>query len=345
MTGAAVAALMQLAGCTAHVRTPYRGADDVAVVAARETAPSPAFEYTRAEVHVTNHLAGVGATSRYRLRLLEFPSIGDNGQDGNLISARYFQSTATGPRPLVIVLPIWARFTYPSNKICSYLQRHSDGAVHVLDVLGVRFLIDWAELADAPDEETYMALWRRAVERERVTMIDIRRLVDWAAQRPEVDGSRVAIIGFSHSAILAGTVVTQEPRLAAVVLVMGGAHPEQIVAHCRGERTSSVQERAEDGFGWSRDELARRLQPVFEVVDAASYAGRVDPQKVLFFDARRDRCIPESSRDALWEALGRPERISLDYSHRNAFLSMTPLGGSWMCRRIWEFLEPRLADR
>ena len=165
--GVAIATLVSACGCTSHVRTQYEQVDDVAALAARSSVTIPAFEYPRAEVPVSNHVVGRGATSGYQLRLLEIPSIGDNGQDGDLITARYFQSTESGPRPLVIVLPIWAKFTYPSKKICSYLQNHSDGGVHVLDVQGEDFLVDWTRLAEAPDEATFIELWKVAAERER----------------------------------------------------------------------------------------------------------------------------------------------------------------------------------
>jgi dienelactone hydrolase len=342
LIGITIAALLSLSGCTSHVLTPLQQADDVAGRTQLDTAPDSAFGYSKTQVPFTNHVVGRGANSRYELRRLEIPSIGENAQQDNLIEARYFRSTEPGPRPLVIVLPIWARYTYPSKKICRHVQHHSKGGVHLLDVEGVRFLIDWDDITGATDEESFLDLWRVAVERERVTMIDIRRLVDWAEQRPEIDATRIAIVGFSHSAIIAGTVVTQEPRLAAAVLVMGGAEPHHIIARCQGKRTSSVQKTARKRFGWDQDELAKRLGHLFHTVDAASYPGRVDPRKVLIVDAGRDRCIPETSRDALWEAMGRPERISLDYGHRMSFLSMTPFGGSWMCHRIWDFLEQKL---
>ena len=80
------------------------------------------------------------------------------------------------------------------------------------------------------------------------------------------------------------------------------------------------------------------------VVDPANYPDRVDPNRVLIIEANRDKCVPEKSREDLWLALGKPERISMNYDHAPAFYSMTPLGLSWMRRRIWEFLEPRLLD-
>lgn len=98
--------------------------------------PAPPFEYPKTEIVYRNHLAGRGASSQRELRHLEIPSIGENGQDRNLDTALYFGSTLPGSHPLPIVLRIWGGYTYPSRKVSSYLQRHSEVAIHLLDLQG-----------------------------------------------------------------------------------------------------------------------------------------------------------------------------------------------------------------
>jgi len=334
--------VLLVAGCTTHTVTPAQSAADVAESVSRVGGTDPRFEYSRGEIPFENSVLGQGATPEYSVRRVAIPSIGDNRQDGNLITGRYYRSNAAEPRPLVIVLPIFARFTYPSEKMSGYLQRHSNGAVHVLDVDGKNFLFDWYTLTETSNEAVFMDEIRKGVETERTVVIDLRRLIDWAEQQPEIDGSRVAVVGFSRSAIVAGLAATQEPRLAATVLIMGGAHPHQIVARCEGKRTSALHRNVKRSFGWDAQELERRITDAFSVVDAANYPGRVDPRSVLMFEAARDECITESPREALWQAMGRPQLISLEYGHRIAFAAMTPLGGNWICDRTWEFLKQRL---
>jgi hypothetical protein len=316
IVGFAAVVLPVLVGCTTHTVIPAQSAADVIGSSLRIGGADPRYEYPRGEVTFENHLFGEGATPAYSQRLLTIPSIGDNRQEGNAIAGRYYRSNDEEPRPLVIVLPIFARYTYPSEKMSRYLQRHSDGAVHVLDVEGKDFLFDWYTLSNTSDEAEFMD--------------EIRK------------GSRVALIGFSRSAIVAGLAATQEPRLAATVLIMGGAHPHQIVARCDGKRTSALHRNVKRSFGWDAHELERRIADDFSLVDAANYPDRVDPQSVLMFEAARDECITESPREALWQAMGRPKTLSLNYGHRVAFAAMTPLGGNWICDRTWEFLQQRL---
>jgi hypothetical protein len=330
-----------LSGCyTSHVRTPYVDAGDVQFD--RHHEETPVFEYERGEVSFTNHVEGVGATRLYEHRALEIPSVGDNNQPDELVTASYYRSVLPGSHPLVIVLPIWGTYTYPPRKMAKFIQRHSSGRSHVLHVHGERYFINWDELAEAPDEDRFLDVFREGIDHQRVTMIDIQRLVDWAEQRPEIDAERVALVGFSVAAAVGGGILTQEPRIETSVLVMGGAELHTIVAHCAGTRLAAVREKVSRDFGWSAEDLERFLEPIVRGVDPATYPGRVDPQKVLIVEARRDDCMAESCRETLWESLGRPERLTMSYDHKRAFYSMTPVGFNWLRYRIWEFLEPRL---
>jgi hypothetical protein len=152
------------------------------------------------------------------------------------------------------------------------------------------------------------------------------------------------LIGFSFAASVAGGILTQEPRFAAAALVMGGAEQHKIIAHCAGQRLTAVRERIARDFGWSAEDFEMRLEPIMRHVDAATYRGQADPRNILIIDASDDDCMAVECRESMWEALGRPERLTMNYDHRRAFYSITPLGFNWLRYRIWEFLEPRLMN-
>jgi hypothetical protein len=298
--------------------------------------------YERGAVPFTNHVEGAGANPLYEHRHLEIPSVGDNNQPGNLVTVSYYRSIVPGSHPLVIVLPIWGTYTYPPRKMTRFVQNHSDGRAHVLHIHGERYFLDWERLAAAPDEDSFLDVFRDAIEYQRVTMIDVSRVVDWAEQRPEIDGERVALVGFSIAASVAGSILTQEPRFAAAALVMGGAEQHKILAHCAGWRLNEVRTRVARDYGWSAEDLEVRLEPIMREVDAANYRGLIDPRNVLIVDAGIDDCMTEDCRESMWEALGRPERLTMNYKHKQAFYSFTPIGFNWLRYQIWDFLEQRL---
>jgi hypothetical protein len=70
----------------------------------------------------------------------------------------------------------------------------------------------------------------------------------------------------------------------------------------------------------------------------------VDPRRVLIIEAAADTCVPRTSRERLWRAMGRPERIAYLYDHRVAFLAMTFLGGNNLQQQIYRFLDRRFPD-
>jgi hypothetical protein len=79
-----------------------------------------------------------------------------------------------------------------------------------------------------------------------------------------------------------------------------------------------------------------------ESIDPAHLGSRVDPTRVLIFEAEREDCVPRSAREALWEALGRPTRIRLPTTHADAFLGLTFRGGDRIRYRIVEFMSQTL---
>jgi predicted esterase len=302
-------------------------------------APGP-FDYERTPHLPHNH--DLGSKGRYELKLLTFPSVGENGQEGDLVTARYYRSREAGPRKLVIVLPIWgSEHTYPAEKMARALRRSSDGDTSVLTVLGERRLVSFVEMSEAEDVAAFRATTARMAERCRATIIDIRRLIDWAESRPEIDPERIALIGFSVGAIVGADVALVDSRLAATVLVMASARPGEVVAGPE-KRSGVAREAIMERFGWSAERYVAEVEAQFDFLDPIHYAGGVDPRRVLMFDAAKDERMTRGARDDLWEALGRPERITLQYRHGKAFYSMTPLGNNYTTRRICRFLEEAL---
>lgn len=290
------------------------------------------FAYERAPALVTNHTDGT--VDSYVVRLLQFPSVGENGQVGSMVTVRYYEDANAGPKPLVVILPIWGGHTYPSAIVARDLV--NQGRVNVMRVLGADMVIDWDALARAPDPTAFRVEVQRMVERLRASVIDLRRLLDWAETRPFVDTTRMAMVGFSESTLQVAAVMASDARLAAAVLVMGGAHPHQIFASCYGP-PAAVRAKVLPRFGWTAQEFADNLASLVRSIDPAHLGSRLSPEHVLVFDAEYDDCVPRTAREALWNATGRPARVSVLSSHAGSFLAMTFLGGNHIRHRIVEF--------
>jgi dienelactone hydrolase len=332
-----------LPGCASYVHTPYVPAA-VPFLAQPIAAGGTAFDY-----HVRRHPAATlveleGNAGDYQTWSLEMASSGAADSDRRPIKARYDEGKAAGAKPLVVVLPVWGVSAYPSETIAASLRAQGDGAINVLQVDGDRMLFDWATMADAPSEAEFHRRLALMVERFVDAVIDIRRLIDWAYTRPEIDTQRIALIGFSMSAIVGSVALTNDPRINAGVLVVGGADLHEVLASCNG-RIRRTRERILDRFGWSIEDYKEQLRVPLAPINPARFAGRLDPDRVLIIEAAADTCIPQSARERFWDAMGRPERIAYEYGHRATFLAMTFLGGYDLQRQIHRFLDRTIAPR
>jgi pimeloyl-ACP methyl ester carboxylesterase len=241
-------------------------------------------------------------------------------------------------------MPIWGTSDYPPEKISSGYAAHDREDTHVIWIYGSAPMFPWRELSSVPTEDAFVALAKDSAERYRSAVVDMRRLLDWAATRPEIDSSRIAFVGFSMSALVTATLLANEPRVAAGVLMMGAARFADIFSMCRN-RAGEVREHALRSFGWTADEYHDFFKELFDPADPVRFEGRYNPDKILMIDAMFDDCMPESSRAALWEVTGHPARITFLYRHRSAFYSLTPLGLNVSRRQIYRFLDDALFER
>ena len=333
------AAELVLGGCVAHTTIPY---DPAATRTLTADAPLEIFDYAPNDWQpLANDEQPKLATRTHRTRLLTWQSVGDNGQPGFKVTANYFQSVAPGKHRLVIVLPLWGTYPYPPEKIAEGIRDRGSGDTHVLRVLGERYLFDWDELAASPDPDTLRIRSAQMSERMRVTVVDVRRLITWAQQQPEIDAARIGIVGFSMSAVAAGLVIGADDRIHSAVLVMGGADLHDIIAACDGP-LQRVREAVLPRFGWTQAEYHAVVEDTWAWLNPRHYPALIDAAHILMFDAQRDECMPQSTRDAFWETLGEPRRISFHYGHKQSFLAMTPLGLNYMRRQIYRFLDATL---
>lgn len=337
----ALLAVLLLTGCVANVHTPYDPSAERSGVA-EPAAGRPAdamFDYRQDDIIVDNH--DLSSDNRnYQLKRIRFPAPQDNRQTGNVISMLYYKHQSPQPKPLIIVIPIYGSYTYPSEKITNGLLK-LDSPVNVALLEYTEYLLDMEGLAAAQSEAEVVA----GIDKLRLGLVagvvDVRRVIDWAEQQQDIDAERIGVASFSMSALVGSLLAEFEPRLAAGVIVMGAANFHDVMAVCAG-RPGQAREAIMQRFGWSEQQYRQQVHDAMGAIDPARYPGRADPSKLLMIDAYYDECMPQHARDALWEALGKPERITYKYKHKRSFLAMTPVGFNVMRRRIYEFFEATL---
>jgi len=332
-----VLAALTLGGCAAHFSREGSPPSDY-VYSPPESA-HPLFEYTaRGPVTVSEPIE---QTRHHDVVRLEYESSGRNGHPDNRVAALYFRSRSPGPKKLVIVLPVWGASNYPPGKISRGYARRSRGDAHVIWLLGDTPIFPWSELSSTASEEEFIRRARDSAERYRSAVVDVRRLLDWAETRAEIDSSRIGIVGFSMSALVSATLLGNDSRIRTAVLMMGSAELANVFSTC-AKRAGEVRKHVLTTHGWTLEQYREFFADLFDPADPVNYRGRYDPERILMIDTRFDDCMPRRSRNALWEATGRPARLTFLYRHRTAFYSLTPLGLNFARRRIYHFLDDTL---
>ncbi|HEX7082145.1 MAG TPA: hypothetical protein VF329_14140 [Gammaproteobacteria bacterium] len=334
---AAAISLLCLGGCVAHLYHPP------STPSSYEYRPpvqaDPLFSSSEpVDVEISEPF---DKTRFHELVNLSFPSSGTEGGPDGIVEALYYRSLSPGPKKLVIVLPIWGTSTYPPSRISRGYARRSKGEANIIWILGRSPLFPWSGLSSTSSEEAFVTMAKESAERYRSAVVDMRLLLDWAETQPNIDSSRIAMVGFSMSALVTATLMGNDPRLSAAVLMMGAADFATIFATC-GNRAGEVRRHVLTEYGWTIEEYHEFFEDLFGPADPIRYEGRYDPREILMIDAAFDDCMPRESREALWEVTGRPERITLLSRHRSGFYSLTPLGLNFVRRRIYRFLDETL---
>jgi dienelactone hydrolase len=123
------------------------------------------------------------------------------------------------------------------------------------------------------------------------TVVDLRRAVDLLQSLPQVDGRRIAFVGFSAGAKSGAILAGVERRIKAFVLMSGAGAP-----------AASFVRRAPPRL---RPTVARILAQT----DPLRYVGHAAPAELFFQNGLSDTVVPRSALNALSNAGSRPKRI------------------------------------
>ncbi|HSB78025.1 MAG TPA: hypothetical protein VLM91_04510, partial [Candidatus Methylomirabilis sp.] len=240
------------------------------------------------------------------------------------------RSDGGAPFPGILILPILhAPFGLASGTLARYLATQGFAALELRS--GPPFLdrVRVTPEGQGPTSED--------VETEMIR--DGRRGLDWLCGQADVDEKRLGIIGISHGAILGPCVMGADARLSAGVFCMGGADEALIVARSREPSVRRFRERIMQAHGLTNPYDLRRIpQAQGSRAEPLRYAAAIDPHSVLLFKTRLDRFVVPEAQDKLWQALGRPRRITLPLGHLGFGLAFY-----YAARRAAEFFQGRFA--
>lgn len=211
------------------------------------------------------------------------------------------------PRPLVLLVPMLA------------------GGAILMDFVAASMFERGFDVAFCARAGSAMTAGQRGADLQelfRRTVLHQRMLLSWL--RETATGRPEFVLGISLGGMVATAVAAHEPLLAGAAICLSGGDLQSLVpdsAEPRVQRWLDWRQR-EDGVGLDHVRWELRTQLAFEPVALAS---AVETEKVLFVSAGFDDVVPAANQDLLWEALGRPSRMTVPLGHYSAVLAIGPI--------------------
>lgn len=221
------------------------------------------------------------------------------------MTVRVWQPEGDGPFPAILLLPgIWG-----DRIISGFAQELVKKGFICLQFSSQRYLTGLRSAAVRLDT---------LAELIRLQVAEAAQLVDWLSRQPSVDAKRIGLLGISLGAIV-GTLLTEaNGQIEAAAYLLGGGNLPEIMASPQGYVKGRIRDRIMLANGWSAEEFKREAITALKPVDPLTYAGRLDPERILMVNGRFDKVIPHSNARELWKALGQPDWIVLPAGHYTA---------------------------
>lgn len=234
--------------------------------------------------------------------------------ENNVVHAEWSRPAGARKIPAVIVLDITGGNQQLSRTIARHLAQNGIGGMFVqMAYYGPRRPAGKSVRLLSTDVD-------HTIEAVRQTVLDLRRATAWLEHQPEVDASRLGIMGTSLGSFVAALTSEMEPKLGRVcVLLGGGGFVDAFWDDLRVIPARKIYEIA----GGSREKLKTWIAPV----DPITRADLLRERKVLIVGAKNDEIVPPKMAEDLWIASGRQRILWLDAGHYTAALYLaTSLG-------------------
>ncbi|MCI0542546.1 hypothetical protein L0Y69_02205 [bacterium] len=241
-------------------------------------------------------------------------------------------------KELVVLVPTpGSDHTEPHRGMIPFLLEQCYFALH----------IEWAAnsyefktLRAAKTEEDFLIKLEKQSRVILHAIQDIKEWINMVEKEAKPPFEKMHIIGFSMGTILAIPVGAQYRKIDKVIVFGGGGRLDQVFAWSEEEDIERLRERVLARFRWERVDFARKIEPIVCIIDPIYPATKLQSCNVLFFEASLDGFLPQQSREALFEALGKPRRHTFHLAtHKMMFLPMFIPGLAYPQKKIIEFLE------
>lgn len=164
---------------------------------------------------------------------------------------------------------------------------------------------------------------QRGPELERLyhrTVLHQRLLLSWL-RHGDNPPSSLCVFGISLGGMVATALAAAEPSVAATAICLSGGDVANLVVVSSENRVQRWRLWRHEFDGVGDDHIRQELQQELRH-EPLRAAHAVPTDSVLFVSGSLDTVVPPRHQDLLWEALGRPQRLTVPFGHYSAFLML-----------------------
>lgn len=304
------------------------------------------YEY---EAEQSGFSLDIGEAGKYWVRYdLEFE--GKNIAEGDVERTSaggdlYLPKHPSCKSPLVILLHgIGDHSVIPCAMVAKTLAKRGYASLVIyLPIHTTRMTADVKKRFPSITNDEWLSVYRNSV-------VEIRKILDWAKSREDIDDKNCAVIGISFGGFVSAIAMGVEKRLKAGVLIVAGGNGGKIN---QLSKLSSVAKK----FRFTPEEYEERqkvylsyLEEVREkgvekvalpnlsfIADPMTYAPSLKERPIMMINAQFDEAIPREATIDLWTELGKPQINWYPTTHASL----------WICypsikKKILKFLKNSL---
>lgn len=288
-------------------------------------------------------------TPRWRRYSVDFPTAHPTRYEkNNTVRGEYFRPQGVNKAPLAILVhgmgdhgAIPCKFlarTLAKKGIPSFILYQVFHSSRMPETVKSRFY----ELSPEEWFESY-----------QISVVDIRQVIDWANNMPEIDREQIAVIGVSFGGFVSSIAMGIDQRIKAGVFLVSGGNSSKMMwqANRRYKEkfnynyTEAKYNQLQSEYREYLAEVAKKgfsgvnpAEPSF-LTDPMSYAHLLRERPVLMINALWDEAVPREATLDFWEECGKPDISWFPATHPTLWL-WYPL----ITRKIIGFLNTALGN-
>jgi len=235
-------------------------------------------------------------------------------EENNTVRGEYFKPHGNAKAPLVILLHgMGDQILIPCKMLARDLVKKGFACFVLYSVFHK------SRMAEAIRERYPDMTADEWFEGYRISVIDVRQVIDWAYSREEIDNGNIAILGISFGGFISAITMGIDERIKAGILVITGGNSEKIARKSRKrslfknyryteEEYSQRQKRYEDYLCKIEDKGFDSVTPNEReyLIDPYTFARNIQGRPLLMINSLWDEYIPKETTIDLWKACGKP---------------------------------------